>query len=214
MRQFLVRQLSQHLIDTLLPSRCALCKNHLSGTIGLCALCTSQLGKAQITCFDSSKDLLFIGTYRHHLEQAVKALKFKAQRTIALPLAKCLAAGLKDDPPTCIIPVPLHPRRLRHRGFNQSLVLAQAIARELDTTCLSALRRNRNTAQQARLPLHRRASNVAGAFDLMHPERIANQDVLLVDDVFTTGATLRACADVLHGGGCKRLRFAVIARAE
>jgi predicted amidophosphoribosyltransferase len=121
----------------------------------------------------------------------------------------------------CSIPVPLHPSRRRHRGFNQ----AADLARGLGPPVCAALKRTRATATQASLPAARRHGNVRGAFAITRAGRrlferargdgdhaAAGLIVLLVDDVSTTGATLDACARVLKAAGAREVRALTAAR--
>jgi ComF family protein len=112
-----------------------------------------------------------------------------------------------------ILPVPLHPGRLRQRGFNQSLLLARYFGRKhsipLDFT---ALQRSRPTPPQTQLSGSQRQTNVRGAFQVRRPEGVSEKRILLIDDVFTTGATVRECAKVLLGAGAKQVDVLTLAR--
>jgi ComF family protein len=110
-----------------------------------------------------------------------------------------------------VVPVPLHRRRLRQRGFNQADDLARGLGRPI----VRALRRSRPTRAQVELPAAERQSNVAGAFSLAHrrsASHITGSTVVLIDDVATTGATLEACAVVLRSAGAREMRALTAAR--
>ena len=112
-----------------------------------------------------------------------------------------------------IIPVPLHRRRYVERGFNQATLLAQMIATHtalpiLDTTLV----RHRATQQQAQLGRADRKKNVAGAFEVCKQAAIEGTHILLVDDVYTTGSTMQACAEALLAAGAKEVRGWSLAR--
>jgi ComF family protein len=113
-----------------------------------------------------------------------------------------------------ILSVPLHPRRLRQRGFNQSLLLARRVSRThsipLDFT---ALRRTRHTEPQTQLSGSERQKNIRGAFEVRRPELIAEKHILLIDDVFTTGSTVQECAKVLLRADAKQVDVLTLARA-
>jgi ComF family protein len=111
-----------------------------------------------------------------------------------------------------VLPVPLHPRRLRERGFNQALLLAQGLAPAKLKRDL--LRRVRHTKPQAGLNPKERGENVKGAFALTHPSLVAGKNLLLVDDVLTTGATVRECAKVLLKAGAARVDIITVARVR
>lgn len=109
-----------------------------------------------------------------------------------------------------VVPVPLHWRRRRWRGYDQAALLARPVARALGVRVLfRGLRRVRHTASQIELPHHERARNMAGAFV---PGRLRGaKTALLVDDVRTTGATLQAASDALRAGGVREVRTLVLA---
>ena len=113
------------------------------------------------------------------------------------------------DGAACAIPVPLHPSRRRHRGFNQ----AADLARQLGIPMVAALRRIRPTPTQTGLPAARRHRNMRHAFAVTRAARaLPDAIVVLVDDVSTTGATLEACARVLKEAGVKEVRALTAAR--
>ena len=113
-----------------------------------------------------------------------------------------------------VIPVPLHPRRLAERGYNQAALLAAEVAPALGAALVArGLARVRDTAHQARLARDDRGANVADAFQARRPERIRGRAVVLIDDVATTGATLAACADALRRAGAASVVALVVARA-
>jgi ComF family protein len=112
-----------------------------------------------------------------------------------------------------MMPVPLHPRRLKERGFNQSLVLARAIAPGLEARVdFLSLRRVKYTQPQTGLKKVERQKNVKGAFGLAGRPDLKGKTVILVDDVATTGSTLNECAKVLKKAGCKKIFCLVLAR--
>jgi competence protein ComFC len=114
-----------------------------------------------------------------------------------------------------LVPVPLHSTRLAERGYNQAALLANRVAGRLDAPVRAmALARAQDTPRQATLGRSERLSNVTHAFVVREPRAVAGRAVLLVDDVRTTGSTLRACADALTQGGVASVRTAVLAQAE
>ena len=112
-----------------------------------------------------------------------------------------------------IVPVPLHVRRLRERGFNQSTILARQFFPELRSSIKPrALVRHRHTASQTSLSRRQRLANIKGAFRVPRPEIIKDKSVTLVDDIFTTGATINECARVLRQAGAKKIIGLTFAR--
>ena len=143
--------------------------------------------------------------YGHHL---YLGRFFAEQLAIALEQAWLRSSAPRPD---LIVPMPLHPNRLRSRGFNQAAEIARHLSRRLQIPCAyDALVRMHDTPPQAGLPRAARWQNLQGAFACPAPIRARN--ILLVDDVLTTGASLSACADVLRQSGATRIDVAVVAR--
>lgn len=111
-----------------------------------------------------------------------------------------------------IVPVPLHPRRYAERGFNQALPIAEAVSIYADVPVSYALKRTKYTTKQARLSKKDRQQNVQGAFDVK--EDVEGKRVLLVDDVYTTGATMTECALVLQDAGARQVFGFTLARGR
>jgi ComF family protein len=112
-----------------------------------------------------------------------------------------------------VLPVPLHPRRRRERGYDQAMLLARVVARHLGAGLLGrALVRTRYTAQQSLLSVRKRWDNVRGAFKVSVPQRVRGLRLLLVDDVMTTGATFDECARALKGAGAEAVYALALAR--
>jgi ComF family protein len=111
-----------------------------------------------------------------------------------------------------LVPVPLHPARLRERRFNQSDALAEWVARRLDLKVERPLRRQRHTITQTHFDRKQRMRNLRGAFALRHNAGVKDKSFLLVDDVLTTGSTLDECARVLLAGGARSVRAITVAR--
>jgi len=131
------------------------------------------------------------------------------------PLAAWMAVNIRPvSYIDCIIPVPLHVARLRQRGFNQALILAHELSRAFSLPLsFDNLKRVRPTRPQVELTGTERIKNVAGAFALRRPDELKDRGVLLIDDVFTTGATMNECARVLKDAGASRVTALTLARA-
>jgi ComF family protein len=200
--------LFQTVLDAILPARCPVCDDYLAGEVGLCADCTAQMHPTV------DGHILHLGRYRGHLERVARALKFGNHRAVAVPLGRALAAGAIEAGWTvdAVVPVPLHWVRGLERGYNQSRVLAEAIAPRLEKPVLDALGRSRSTLRQARLPKAERAQNVQDAFTVTAD--VMGLEILLVDDVHTSGATLTESSLALIQAGAKRVRIAVISKVS
>ena len=151
-----------------------------------------------------------VGDYQGTLRHVIHALKYGHRRTVAPRLAALMASRCADvlDGADAVVPVPLHWRRRRSRGFNQ----AELLARRLGPPWLRAVRRRRATPSQTDLPAARRHANVRDAFAMRRGSDVRGLVVVLVDDVSTTGATLDACARVLLDAGPREVRAVTAAR--
>lgn len=152
--------------------------------------------------------------YEFPVDRIIQKLKYGHQLAIAPWLGKQLAihAGLQHADIDVIMPMPLHPFRIRERGFNQSIEIARPISCHLARPMrLDTLLRTRPTPPQAQLSRKERQGNVRGAFECR--DDLTDRAVLLVDDVMTSGATLNECARVLKLHGARRVMLAVAARA-
>lgn len=172
---------------------------------GRCALCRQGLrGFDAAYCF---------GSYEGLLREWIHLYKYGRVKTMRRPLGELLAAALpRDERFDAVVPVPLHWRRRWRRGFNQSELLARAIARSRGVPVIAALRRVRHTATQTGLSNTSRRRNVAGAFQVRLP--VAGKRILLIDDVMTTGSTVAACAGALRRAGALRIVVLTVARAD
>lgn len=155
--------------------------------------------------------------YGERVREALFCLKFGGMTAMARPLGDLMAeAGSTAVPVSkidCLVPVPLHPSREAERGFNQARLLARRVSRRWGVRVeAKALRRQRSTLSQTDLDAEERRENVKGAFALRRPAVIAERHVLLIDDVFTTGATVSECARVLLAGGAAAVGVLTIAR--
>ncbi len=196
----------------LTPPWCARCGYPFPYAMGegaLCAPCQSRRSpfdfvRAPLAYDDASKPMILA---MKHAGQLDALPSFAGWMTQALQDIDCGDA--------VIAPVPLHPKRLRQRRFNQAALLAEALARATQLPWDAALlRRTRATPSQGGLSAQQRARNVTGAFATSPNARDTLQDraVILVDDVFTTGATVAACARVLKRAGAQTVAVAALAR--
>jgi ComF family protein len=228
-------------LDAILPPRCLACDVETSGTGALCADCWSAvdfLAAPHCECcglpfeFEVAVGSL-CGTCTRERPSYTRAravfrygeisraliLRFKhGDRTNAAPaFGNWLARAGRDLLTTAdlVVPVPLHRFRLFARRFNQSALLAQAIARESGVAvAVDLLARMRNTPSQAKLSPARRSRNVNGAFNVRRQwrDRVAGLNILLVDDVLTTGATVEECTKTLLAEGARSVDVVTLAR--
>jgi len=159
-----------------------------------------------------------VAVYAGGLLRAIHDFKYRRQPGLGRGLGRLITdnnyAGIDPEGFDIVIPVPLHVRRLRERGFNQSLLLARTVA----TACgipvdFLSLRRVRDTPPQTLMGRKERQANIRGAFAVVRRDRLRDRQVLLIDDVYTTGSTLAECARALLDGGAARVGVLTLARA-
>lgn len=225
-----LQRLGALLLDLLFPPTCVACQ--AVGT-PLCPACLKQWQRfAEPRCPRCDEPLtrrhrcslpptldrlLVLGPHRGVARHAVHALKYRRQRDVAVPLGRLMAAHAAASKVALdvVAPVPLHPRRLATRGYNQAALLAQVVAEELKIPCADVLQRIRETPPQVGLSRRERLHNVADAFALVDggQPHIDGRHVLLVDDVCTTGATMGACATVLRHYGATSVVGLTVSRS-
>jgi ComF family protein len=223
-------------VSLIFPRTCLACLEPLArGEDHICTGCRAQLpytdyhrlperenplarrfwGKVPVRHALSYLRFLRHGRVQHLLHQ----LKYQGQRDVGLVLGRWYGAELTaQDLATdfdLIVPVPLHPRKLAKRGFNQSDTFAEGLSQGLAVPWSArALRRTEYTDSQTSKNRTERWFNVATVFEVAEPAAVVGKRVLVVDDVLTTGATLEACAVALLAAGCREVSIATIACAE
>ncbi|GAB4538538.1 MAG: hypothetical protein Fur0020_07450 [Thermodesulfovibrionia bacterium] len=151
------------------------------------------------------------GIYEGAIEEAIKLLKYHGVKRLSRPLSDLLFS-LPLPPVDVIIPVPLHGKRLKERGFNQSAIIGRHISRGIGMPLLiNSLIRTRDTLPQVGLNAKDRKRNIKGAFSVQDKKGIYKKRVLLIDDVLTTGSTARECSKVLKMAGAKSVYVMTIA---
>jgi len=151
------------------------------------------------------------------VQQLMHGLKYRGRKDIGLWLGKQLGVSIltggRIKQIDYIVPIPLHPKKEYQRGFNQSAMIGQGISEVTGWIFSPLLERTENTATQTRKSKYDRWKNVSGKFRIKPGSRLERLNILLVDDIVTTGATLEACARVLLDAGVKRVFIATIAAA-
>lgn len=181
----------------------------VTGVDHLCGSCLSDH-----YAFDFARSLLF---FQPPISAIIHALKFGGQLT-ALASLGALAAQSNlmtlFSEPDLVLPVPLHPNRLRERGFNQALIIAKSCFPQWKQKIeVKLLLRRRTTTSQSLLTGRERRINLKNVFALNDPSRVAGKRVLLIDDVFTTGSTVDECSKTLRAAGGARIEVFTLARS-
>ncbi|QQE11844.1 ComF family protein [Planctomycetota bacterium] len=162
--------------------------------------------------------IIRLGSYDPPLDRRIKAFKYNRQWKWSAYFGQLIARSLprtSKSYPAIITDVPLHRNRLYKRGYNQSALLAKQIARYHNIQYRPLVRRIVNTLPQSQLPPSKRRSNVSGAFQLIHPDLdLTNTQIILVDDIKTSGSTLKQCSTLLKQAGALTVTVTVIAVAD
>ncbi len=225
-----------NVLFSLFPPTCLLCGGRGSSKIDLCTSCHDDLPKIHNTCrccaapiADGAKESLcgecqgsvppFDKIHAPYLFQPpidtlVTRFKFGRQLPCGALLAELLARHIEEiraEPPQALLPVPLHRSRLHERGFNQAMELARPLSKRFEIPILhSHARRDRATRQQARLHRRERLKNLRDCFSLV--QTVQYEHLAIIDDVVTTGSTVRELAKLLKKHGVKRVDVWAVAR--
>lgn len=200
------------LLELVAPTTCAACDAPVASNVVFCPLCAASLERIAPT--ESSSRHVAGFEYGGAIATSIARLKYEDRADLGTRLGFVMAqvAARLEHPVDLVVPVPLHPRRLAQRGYNQSALLASPVARALGATfATDALARRRDTPRQATLERTARLDNLEGAFSASHRE-VDGARILLVDDVRTTGATLCECERALHEVGARNVQSLVLAR--
>ncbi len=227
----------------LFPPRCCVCRSLLREGVGLfCPVCTRTFRRIETPmcpvcgmpyrartgvdhpcpeCTDHAppfEQARSVFLYEGALRKAIHRFKYERKPGLARGLGALLAdfcGGWADDLPwDVVVPVPLYVSKIRKRGFNQALLLSRRIARRTGSSlCVDLLQRTRMTRPQVELSGQERRNNVRNAFSIKQRGECTKKRVLLVDDVITTGATVRECARILRRSGAASVHVIALARS-
>ena len=216
-------------LNILFPESCPLCQRpstkHKTAPIcpdcwdavrpyngAICKRCGAPLvSEASLACGECLKDepafthARCFGLHDGALKKAINLFKFHGIKRLSKPLSEKIF-HMELPGADMVLPVPLYKKRLRERGFNQSALLGKYVAKRLGVPLnLSSLVRNRDTRPQVGLSAKERKKNIRNAFEIREQGVIKGRRVLLIDDVFTTGATARECSKVLNKAGAQEV---------
>ena len=205
--------LIKDLVELFFPRACCLCGRHLVGDEEeLCLHCLGHLPEV-LNVSDTDNFVarrlqgrvpaatvtsMLIFKQKNSTQKILHNIKYKGNERLAILMGRMmgrrLAADIRFDSIDLLIPVPLHPRKERLRGYNQSLLLCQGITQNFPRSiCRDNLIRIRHTETQTHKTREQRIDNMQGVFALRNPQQLERKHILLVDDVITTGATTEAC---------------------
>lgn len=233
--------LTRQCVDILLPSRCVLCNGSVCNPFNLCSFCLSVMPWLEHCCDycanplpeDKTSKIRICGqclkqaplfqkttglfVYEKPASVLIIQLKFHHRLLLGDKLGKLLERKLRplyqNSLPDLLMPVPLHPKRLRQRGFNQALEIAKPIGRLCNIPIdKKSLIRTRPTRAQSEIPAKERRSNVKNAFQCN--AELQNLHILLIDDVITTGHTIHECCKALKKAGAKQIDVCAVARTN
>ena len=213
-----MKTVKETLLDLLFPPRCALCGEH--GVHGVCAACEKALPWCETPYHERAGIGKCLAPLRYEgaVRESLLRFKFRGGRGSAEGygkiLSQCVAEhfGGEFD---LVTYVPVSEQRKRERGYDQALLLAREMCRAWDVSPATLLRKTRHTSAQSTLktPEERRA-NVLGVYEAVDTEQIAGARILLIDDILTTGATLRECVRVLREAGAGSVLCATLAASD
>jgi len=210
------------LLDLIYPPRCAFCRKFVkSNTNLICPDCEKNL---PYTTNGGVKEGEFFSTcisplyYEGDVRDSLHRYKFNSATGYSKIYGKIMARCIADELPgryDLISWVPLSQKRLKERGYDQAMLLAMAVALELEDVAVSTLEKTVDVAKQSTVgSREKRKANIAGAYRVADEELISGKRILLIDDIVTTGSTLSECARTLLQGGAKEVLCATIARTR
>ena len=219
---FAAHEVFSSVIDFIFPPACPVCRGAFNARDIICPGCIEAITECSYSYIPPERDLTHVDRisillpYDSICRTLVHALKYHGMKSTGPVLGKLMAKKtLKDySPPgnSCIVPVPLHPFKLKERGYNQSESLAGGFA--LFTgfeICNDLLSRTKHTGTQTALDQEQRALNVRNAFRYSGEKSLCGRPVIIIDDVMTTGSTISECAKALKEGGAGDIIVSVVA---
>ena len=188
-----------------------------------CPVCRARLAENKKIChYDSQYLLAAAGNYDDPvLQNLIHYFKYKYFKDLSpilgelalkyLEILNLTSLNLKSF---TIVPIPLHPAKERQRGFNQAKLIAEFLSNKLNLELIEPLKRVKNTEPQAKLKdQNKRIKNISGCFEIKNPEQVKHKNILLIDDVFTSGATINEAVKILKINGASKIITLVLAKA-
>ena len=228
-------ELKDIVLDIFFPPLCFNCQKHLGSKDGVlcnecqsliklnntlfCPVCRLRLADGRKICHHDSQYLLAAASNYDNpvIQSLIRYFKYKSFQNIAPILGGLMCDYLKLTnlklKNYIVVPVPLHPRKERKRGFNQAELLAKNVASHFNLSLVNGLIRIRNNKPQVGLKDNEdRVKNVLNCFQIKNPEAVSGKNIILVDDVFTSGATINEAVRILKTAGAKRIIALTVAK--
>ncbi|OIO78901.1 MAG: hypothetical protein COW11_05885 [Candidatus Omnitrophica bacterium CG12_big_fil_rev_8_21_14_0_65_43_15] len=218
----LLRDLFSGIVNLLYPALCETCQEKIDTESNAGALCKNCLAKLKTlkpqpgTQYSNIK-VWAACEYKGIAKNCIHLFKYNNRQRLSGPLAGLMSDLANKNPFgekfDLIIPIPLHRSKMRERGFNQAELLAKNMAKSINApVCVNALKKTKATISQAGLSKTKRFTNLRGTFKITDSDVIYGKDILLVDDVCTTGSTINEAAKVLLKSGAKSVKALVLAK--
>jgi len=215
--------LSKGVLSIIYPALCEICQEKIDTETGYDSLCKDCINKIKTLepaprpkCSNNINVWAVCG-YEGVAKDCIHLFKYNNRLNLSRPLAGLMSSftdkNLADKKFDVIIPVPLHKTKMRERGFNQAELLARRLAKNTNCPlCTDAIKRIKPTISQTGLSKTKRFTNIRGAFKITDNNAVGGKNILLIDDVFTTGSTINEAAKTLLKSGAKSVEALVLAR--
>lgn len=189
-------------------TRCPVCQKNAASSLAVCKSCQENLFNPK-----EEPDFIYLGNYSNGLERAIRALKYRKTHRLSKLFAKELAKEIRKAnwQVDIVCPIPLHWSRYLERGYNQSALIAKSLAKELNLDYMKLLKRKKKTKQQAKLSRLERKQNLEDAFSFVD-HNIRHKNIILLDDVVTSGATTAAAIKILEKAGASSIKIVAVAK--
>lgn len=223
-----LQMMKRYVIHMFFPNRCPFCGQVMEFGEHCCTECKPTLtlldntvcsvcSQKECRCFQSGMGIdgsFSAFNYEGSPKDAILAMKFKNRPEYAEHLAYFLAKQIGSYKFDCITFVPMHDKKKKKRGYNQAELLAKHLAQELNIPCKTLLVKIKESEEQHTLSLEKRKYNVVGSYAVMNTTEISGKCILLVDDILTTGATVKECSKMLKTYRAKKVYSATICRVS
>ena len=198
--------------ETIFPNKCLFCRRVLDDARAvLCGECVKSAKFGAGVMPEHVCRVYVAYEYEQEARHAIFRFKYEGKRLLAKPMARLIFDCFGKMGYDFLVPVPLHAARIKERGFNQAALLAMELSGLMDLPAYDGMVRIKDTKQQFQLDFEERADNMVNAFGIKESFDVRNKNVLLVDDILTTGATVAECAKVLKEVGAKSVSLVVFA---